>query len=53
MNDHCRSCEGCQKASPNTNSRTPLVPLPVVNEHFNIMAMDIVGPLPTTLRGHK
>ncbi len=53
VNDHCRSCEECQKASPNTNSRTPLVPLPVVNEPFNIMAMDIVGPLPTTPRGHK
>ncbi len=53
VNDHCRSCEGCQKASPNTNSRTPLVPLPVVNEPFNIMAINIVGPLPTTPRGHK
>ena len=44
--EHCRICGECQKTAPAGKSRAPLVPLPVIDEPFQRMAMDIVGPLP-------
>ena len=48
ISEYCRTCEGCQKASSNNNSKAPLSPLPVVSEPFKLLAMDLVGPLPKT-----
>ena len=31
----------------------PLIPLPVIKEPFQRIAMDIVGPLPKSQAGHK
>ena len=33
--------------------RAPLVPLPIVGKPFEEVAMDIVGPLHKTARGHR
>ena len=33
--------------------KVPLIPLPVVGEPFQRIAMDIVGPLPRTSRGNR
>ena len=48
-----RACGGCQRAAKNTAAKAPLEPLPVVSEPFTKVALDIVGPLPRTIRGNK
>ena len=48
-----RTCGGCQKASRNTNSRAPLHPLPCIGEPFQLVAFDLVGPLPRSAGGFK
>ena len=50
---YCRSCPECQKASPRRVKRAPLVPLPVMDEPFRRIAMDIVGPLPRSRSGKR
>lgn len=49
----CRSCEECQRGVGRKVAKAPLHPLPVVDEPFKKVAIDIVGPLPRTKRGHK
>ena len=49
----CRTCEQCQKHSAVKNLRAPLVPLPVIEEPFTRIAMDIVGPLPRSSTGNS
>ena len=44
--DFCRSCPECQKAGQRRVPRAPLIPLAVMEEPFQQVAMDIVGPLP-------
>ena len=51
--EYCRSCSECQKAGSRGVRRAPLVPLPIMGEPFERMAMDIVGPLPHSRAGHK
>ena len=46
-------CRQCQKHSPIKNFRAPLVPLPVIEEPFGLIAMDVVGPLPRSGLGNK
>ena len=36
-----------------STSRAPLMPLPVIDEPFEYIAMDIVGPLPRSNSGNK
>ncbi|XP_068205168.1 uncharacterized protein [Palaemon carinicauda] len=52
--EYCRSCHSCQvisKKDPN-HRKAPLQPIPVVEEPFSKIIMDIVGPLPKTKKGH-
>ena len=49
----CMSCAECQKAGRKTQGRAPLMPLPVMSEPFERVAIDIVGPLPRTKSGNK
>ena len=49
----CAQCPECQKGNKNKKQRAPLVPLPVIDEPFRRIAMDIVGPLKRTTSGHK
>ena len=53
VEDFCRSCEVCQKTSPRPIQRNPLIPLPIIETPFSRIAMDIVGPLPKSARGHR
>eukprot|EP00731_Ephydatia_muelleri_P003135 Em0001g3135a len=49
----CRNCARCQKAHNRRAQPVPLVPLPIMSEPFSRIAMDIVGPLPRSSKGHK
>ena len=51
--DFCRSCEACQKSTHCRGARAPMIPLPVMAEPFERIAMDIVGPLPRSRAGHR
>ena len=51
--DFCRSCEQCQKSSHQKVPRAPMIPLPVIGEPFERIAMDGVGPLPRSCSGHR
>ena len=51
--DYCRSCTRCQKSSRRRVPRAPMIPLPVISEPFERIAMDVVGPLPRSRSGHR
>ena len=52
--DYCKSCETCQLASKyKTKLRAPMIPLPVVGQPFEKIAMDIVGPLERSKSGNS
>jgi hypothetical protein len=51
--EHCKTCAECQKAAPGKAARAPLVPLQIIDEPFQRIAMDIVGPLPRSRSGNK
>lgn len=52
---HCRSYHSCQLSSkPNQIiPPAPLHPIPVINEPFERILIDCVGPLPKTKAGHQ
>lgn len=49
----CQNCEQCQKATGRKAVRAPLIPLPIIAQPFTRIAMDMVGPLPRSRRGHR
>ena len=53
VEDYCRSCPDCQMVAPRPRQKAPLIPLPVIDVPFRRIAMDLVGPLPKSKRGHK
>ena len=50
---YCRRCGACQKTSGKKLVRVPLIPLPVIAQPFQRIAMDIVGPLPRSEKGNR
>ena len=50
---YCRTCEECQRGAKGGAAPAPLQPLPTIEEPFQRVAIDIVGPLPRTKKGHK
>ena len=47
------SCDTCQRLGKGCKPKqAPLIPLPVISEPFEKIAIDIVGPLPTTAAGN-
>ena len=51
---YCRSCKNCQKCFPKGRiQKAPLISIPPMEEPFKRLAMDIVGPLNRSIRGHK
>ena len=50
---HCKTCEQCQKSSMRKGKKALLVPLPIMDEPFRRIAMDIVGPLPRSSSGKR
>ena len=53
VEEHYRTCGPCQKSSTRGVKKAPLVPLPIMDEPFRQIAMDIVGPLPRSSSGKK
>ena len=53
VEDFCKCCEMCQRTAPKPAQRNPLIPLPIIETPFTRIAMDIVGPLPKSARGHR
>jgi len=51
--NYCRACPECQKTSTRRIHPAPMVPLPIIQEPFQWIAMDIVGPLPRSSSGKK
>lgn len=49
----CRECVQCQTATKRGPPKAPLSPLPIIEHPFERIAMDFVGPLPRTTRGHR
>ncbi len=49
----CQSCDECQKTAKGKKQRVPLIPLPIIREPFERIAMDIVGPLPRSRTGNR
>ena len=50
---YCQQCPECHLVGRRVTGRELLVPLPIIGEPFEKVAMDIVGPLPKTARGHR
>ena len=53
MEDYCRSCPECQQVVLKPHFCSPLIPLPIASVPFSRIAMDLVGPLPKSNRGHQ
>ena len=51
--DYCKACPECQKTTVRRPPRAPLIPLPIIEEPFSRIAMDIVGPLPRSRSGKR
>ena len=51
--EFCETCQQCQKTAPGKKTIAPLVPLPIIEEPFQRIAMDLVGPLPRSRSGNK
>ena len=49
--DFCHSCESCQKNTHKRVLKAPMIPMPIMAEPFERMAMDIIGPLPRSRSG--
>lgn len=49
----CKQCDICQKQNTAKTHRSPLVPLPVIDQPWKRIAVDIVGPLPRSKSGFK
>ena len=50
--NYCRSCEVCQKSNPKCPNRAKMVSMPLINQPFQRIAMDVIGPLSRTQRGN-
>ena len=51
--EYCFRCPECQKTAKRSQHKLPLVPLPVMQEPFERIAMDVVGLLPQSRRGNQ
>ena len=50
---YCRSCEHCQKAAKSKATQVPMMQRKVFSEPFEVMGIDIVGPMPKGKGGHQ
>ena len=51
--EYCRRCDSCQKVAGRRRVKAPLIPMPVISQPFERIAMDIVGPLPRSACGNR
>ena len=49
---YCRSCELCQWSTPGRPPKAEMIPMPLVSQLFERIAMDLVEPLPHSRRGN-
>ena len=51
---YCQSCDTCQRTAPKGRSgKAPLGTMPITGIPFSRVAMDLIGPLPASGRGHR
>ena len=50
---YCRSCAYCQKAAKSKATQVPMMQRKVMTEPFEVMGIDIVGPIPKGKGGHQ
>lgn len=53
VRDLCQQCPTCQITAPRKSAKAPLMALPIIRKPFSRIAMDMVGPLPTTTDGYR
>ena len=54
VHEYVTSCDICQRLGKGGKPKpAPLCPLPIISEPFEKVAIDIVGPLPTTAAGNR
>lgn len=53
ISNWCKECPHCQRGNKTKKQRAPLMPLPTIEEPFERVAVDLVGPLRRTKHGHK
>ena len=53
MWDYCHRCSECQRTKKGNLRRVPLIPLPLMREPFERIALDIVGPLHRMRKGNQ
>ncbi|KAK3740429.1 hypothetical protein QZH41_004602 [Actinostola sp. cb2023] len=55
VNKFCKSCDICQRTIPKGKvSKVPLGEMPIIEESFYRIAVDLIGPLaPVSERGHR
>ena len=53
VTEYCQACPECQRTAPRLTTRSLLIPMPIIGVPFDQLALDIVGPLPKTSRGHR
>lgn len=53
VREMCKRCPTCQLTARHKHHKAPLIPLPVVEEPFHRIAMDMVGPLPRSKAGYR
>ena len=52
VKEYCRSCAACQKTSKKA-PRAKMQSMPIIDEAFSRIAMDMIGPLDRTYSGNK
>ena len=50
---YCRACPSCQKCAKAKARKVPMMERVVMSEPFEVMAFDIVGPMPKGKGGHR
>ena len=49
----CRSCSVCQRSSSGKPAKVPLITLPIIETPFQRVAVDLIGPLPKSVKGNR
>jgi hypothetical protein len=52
VNTWCNECTGCATGKPGSTSSTPVECIPIPEQRFSHVHVDLVGPLPASPRGH-
>jgi hypothetical protein len=53
VREYCKTCRTCQLRNAGRKRVGPLQPIPIPSTKWELMSMDIVGPLPKTSAGNR